>query len=528
MVEISNGNQCTCTLVRNRLRRQYLQPSTRKLRKRSINIYKICRCRSSSQLQTNGPPKEARLRVFNLTVPIAKDPGKDQISVTDSLETEVRKILKKFKIKVESDDIQVVRKSFDARKEDKKSWRYTVDVQVRLPLKKFKEIPGKIELIDADSSEFQSWVGEMHGDAKNYRGKSPVVVVGSGPGGLFAALRISSCGIPVILLERGRPVEDRGRDIGALFVRKQVDPESNLCYGEGGAGTWSDGKLTTRIGRNDDPVRKVLETLCFFGAPQVRDKLSFLHAFSDDFNDAFANQKFATHQEILRTGKPHLGTDRLVRILQSFRRHLFALGVEIRFSSKVTRLLVSDKNQVYGVEVDDGSTIECESCVLAIGHSAREMYDHLQGIGVSMESKPFAVGFRVEHPQDLINRIQYGDRDANLVNQGKGPLPVADYKLATDISSRGIYSFCMCPGGQIVPTSTREDELCINGMSFSRRNSRWANAALVSTVDNRDWDYLTEAHGCALAGVAFQREIERYATLLSSMISPDDFPQLLL
>jgi uncharacterized FAD-dependent dehydrogenase len=166
------------------------------------------------------------------------------------------------------------------------------------------------------------------------------------------------------------------------------------------------------------------------------------------------------------------------------------------------------------VELDDGSTIECESCVLAIGHSAREMYGHLQAIGVSMESKPFAVGFRVEHPQDLINRIQYGDRDAMLVNQGKGPLPVADYQLATDVSSRGIYSFCMCPGGQIVPTSTREDELCINGMSFSRRNSRWANAALVSTVDNGDWDYLTHTHGPALAGVAFQIEIERCVSLI--------------
>eukprot|EP00890_Picochlorum_soloecismus_P002019 jgi/Picsp_1/2818/NSC_01044-R1_protein len=513
---MSTGNLCSCTNVRNRLRRQYLESSTRKLRKGSIKTYKVCINRASSQLQSNGPPKEARLRVFNLTVPIDKDPGKDQISVTETLETEVRKILKKLKIKIEPDDIQVVRKSFDARKEDKKSWRYTVDIHVQPSLlKRFKEIPGKIEFVDSDGSELKTWVGQIHNDAKIYSRKSPVIVVGSGPAGLFAALRVSSCGIPVVLLERGRPVEDRGRDIGALFVRKQVDPESNLCYGEGGAGTWSDGKLTTRIGRNDDPVRKVLETLCFFGAPEVRHELSHLRSESlDNLDDAFTNLEFDIHQEILRTGKPHLGTDRLVRILQSFRRHLSALGVEIRFSSKVTRLLVSDKNQVCGVELDDGSTIKGESCVLAVGHSAREMYDHLQGIGVSMESKPFAVGFRVEHPQDLINRIQYGDRDAKLVNQGKGPLPVADYKLATDFSSRGIYSFCMCPGGQIVPTSTREDELCINGMSFSRRNSRWANAALVSTVDNRDWDYLTEVHGSALAGVAFQREIERKAALM--------------
>lgn len=268
---MSTGNLCTCTIVRTRLRHQHLRSSTTEFRKKSINSYKTCICRAHGDSQGHAQPKEAKLRVFNLAVPIDKDPGKDQISVTESLETEVRKLLKKSKIKFEPDDIQVVRKSFDARKENQKSWRYTVDIRVPSLLKKFKEIPGKIELVSADRNEFEKLVGDVRKDTRIYGGKLPVVVVGSGPAGLFAALRISSCGIPVVLLERGRQVEDRGRDIGALFVRKQIDPESNLCYGEGGAGTWSDGKLTTRIGRNDDPVRKVLETLCFFGAPEVRE-----------------------------------------------------------------------------------------------------------------------------------------------------------------------------------------------------------------------------------------------------------------
>lgn len=274
--DMSTGNHFTCTTVRNRFRHQYLLSSKSEFRKKSIYSYKTCICRAHGDTQSHGQPKEAKLRVFNLAVPIDKDPGKDQISVTETLETEVRKLLKKSKIKFEPDDIQVVRKSFDARKENQKSWRYTVDVHVPSFLKKFKEIPGKIELVDADRSEFQNLIGDIRKDTRIYGGKLPVVVVGSGPAGLFAALRISSCGIPVVLLERGRPVEDRGRDIGALFVRKRIDPESNLCYGEGGAGTWSDGKLTTRIGRNDDPVRKVLETLCFFGAPEVREEENIL------------------------------------------------------------------------------------------------------------------------------------------------------------------------------------------------------------------------------------------------------------
>ncbi|PNH07405.1 hypothetical protein TSOC_006143 [Tetrabaena socialis] len=328
-----------------------------------------------------------------------------------------------------------------------------------------------------------------------------------GPAGLFAALTLAEGGRRVVLLERGQPVEQRGRDIGALFVRRRLNPDSNLCYGEGGAGTWSDGKLTTRIGRNADPA------LVDFGAPE----------------------------SILVAGKPHLGTDALVRILKRFRAHLQAAGVDVRFGAAVEGLLVQ-QGRCEGVTLAGGEELRASAVVLAVGHSARPLYRTLAAEGVALSAKPFALGFRIEHPQALIDEIQYGAEDAEGVMRGKGRLPVADYTLAVEVmdrlsgndssssrswggvqgreevvraaasqapgiapptdgddgasddsasrvqqqqqqqqqqqyapqgrgqeedsDKRGVYSFCMCPGGQIVPTSTSEQELCINGMSF--------------------------------------------------------------
>jgi uncharacterized FAD-dependent dehydrogenase len=254
-----------------------------------------------------------------------------------------------------------------------------------------------------------------------------------------------------------------------------------------GAGTWSDAKLTTRIGRNDDPVRQVLSTFVEHGAPE----------------------------HILLTGKPHLGTDGMVRILKSFRKTLIDLGVDIRFSTKVVGLDVDATNgMLRGVLLEDGSRIDAEACVLAPGHSARELYEHLADLGAVLEAKPFAVGFRLEHPQQLIDELQYGLEDAEKVQRGKGTLPVADYKVTwnNQESGRGTYSFCMCPGGSIEPTSVTEDELCINGMSFSRRNSLWANSAIVCTIGIEDFaPFVERSMHPALAGVEFQRHIERRA-----------------
>ncbi len=358
--------------------------------------------------------------------------------------------------------------------------RYVVDVPAGVLPKNVKETRGQLELVCVSGPDEPSSAG-----TNVTKKRLPVVVVGSGPAGLFAAMQLASSGVPVVLCERGRKVEDRGKDIGRLVVRREINPESNFNFGEGGAGTWSDAKLTTRIGRNDDPVRQVLSTFVEHGAPE----------------------------HILYTGKPHLGTDGMVRILKSIRKSLIELGVDIRFSTRVSGLDVKN-DAIRGVLLEDGSCIEAQACVLAPGHSARELYTHLADLGVEMEAKPFAVGFRLEHPQQLVNELQYGEDDAGKVLRGAGPLPVADYKVTWNDqkTGRGTYSFCMCPGGSIEPTSITEDELCINGMSFSRRNSLWANSAIVCTIGIEDFaPFVDRALHPALAGVEFQKHIERRA-----------------
>ncbi|GMP35950.1 hypothetical protein CsSME_00008211 [Camellia sinensis var. sinensis] len=280
-------------------------------------------------------------------------------------------------------------------------------------------------------------------------------------------------------------------------VRKSFDAR------KGGAGTWSDGKLVTRIGRNSCSVLAVMKTLVHFGAPK----------------------------NILVDGKPHLGTDRLVPLLRNFRRHLQGLGVNIRFGTRVDDLLVENRS-VVGVKISDSSNdlkfdsqkLGCDAVVLAVGHSARDIYQMLLSHDMNLCPKDFSVGLRIEHPQELINSIQYSGL-ATEVRSGRGKVPVADYKVVKYIKGddvdttfnpgtvrRGCYSFCMCPGGQVVLTSTNPSELCINGMSFSRRASKWANAALVVTVSSKDFDALN-FHG-PLAGVEFQREFERRAATM--------------
>ena len=415
---------------------------------------------------------------------MAQDPGKDDFNVHEPLLNSVRKKLKASGIKADLTRLKkatVVRKAFDARKKGNKRWVYVVDLPAEALPKNVKETRGQLELVFVSGSGPSPSSAKQASDKK----KRPIVVVGSGPAGLFAAMELASSGLPVVLCERGRKVEDRGKDIGRLVVRREINPESNFNFGEGGAGTWSDAKLTTRIGRNDDPVRQVLSTFVEHGAPE----------------------------HILYTGKPHLGTDGMVRILKSFRKSLVELGVDIRFSTKVVGLDVKS-GVLHGVVLEDGSRIDAEACVLAPGHSARDLYTHLAELGVDLEAKPFAVGFRLEHPQQFVNELQYGKEDAEKVLRGAGPLPVADYKVTWNDqeSGRGTYSFCMCPGGSIEPTSITEDELCINGMSFSRRNSLWANSAIVCTIGEEDFaPFIDRAFHPALAGVEFQKHIEKQA-----------------
>jgi uncharacterized FAD-dependent dehydrogenase len=302
------------------------------------------------------------------------------------------------------------------------------------------------------------------------------IIVGTGPAGLWAALGLLEAGIPSVLLDRGGPVETRNRAVRDLRVQGTLDPESNLCFGEGGAGTYSDGKLYTRI--KDGRVRRVYEDLVAFGAPA----------------------------QILVDAHPHVGTNGLIKLLRTIRSHLEGGGCELRFGAKMVDLLRVADGAVSGVRLEDGTEIFGPAVILATGHSARDTLSMLHGHGAGMTPKAFAMGVRVEHPQELIDSIQYGTWCEHP------DLDPARYALTARVGGRGVYSFCMCPGGFVIPTSTEPGHLNVNGMSNSNRGSRWANSALVVTVEPEDF-YLEhpgdlDAHG-PLAGIELQRALER-------------------
>lgn len=297
-----------------------------------------------------------------------------------------------------------------------------------------------------------------------------IVIAGMGPAGLFAALRLADYGLTSTLLERGRAVEERVLDVQRFWGSGMLDPESNVQFGEGGAGTFSDGKLTTRV--RDPHIGYVLAKLVEFGAPP----------------------------EIRYLAKPHVGSDRLRGVVANLRRHLEACGVTVRFRRQVTDL-IADAGLLRAVVVNSQDETPCDALVLAPGHSARDTFRMLAARGVRLEQKAFAVGVRVEHPQELINRIQYG-------LAAHPHLPPADYALAWNDrqSGRAAYSFCMCPGGVVVAGSSEPEGVVTNGMSAHLRDSPYANSALVVTVGERDF-----GGGSPLAGVEFQRALERAA-----------------
>ncbi|MDG5467747.1 FAD-dependent oxidoreductase [Deltaproteobacteria bacterium IMCC39524] len=389
------------------------------------------------------------LLLRDLTLDVSDDEQKLPLVAADFLGVDV-KILRHLKI---------VRRSIDARKKSRILKVYTIEFSC----------PNEADLVDRVASNRLEQLPERTETVQpRVKAKHHALVVGMGPAGLFAAKRLAECGVSVTLIDRGRPVEQRIKDVESFWASAQFDAVSNVQFGEGGAGTFSDGKLTTRL--NHPQRLSVLQALVDCGAPE----------------------------DILIEARPHVGTDRLRKVVINFREHLITLGVTVLFEKCLIDLDVH-QGRVVGAVFNGGETLACDSLVLAPGHSARDTYLMLDRNAVQLEAKGFAVGVRVEHPAELINQIQYGAFAERL--------PAADYALRynDDESGRGVYSFCMCPGGEVINAASEVDGLVVNGMSRMARKGEYSNSALVVTVGPQDWG------GEKLGGMHFQQEWERKA-----------------
>lgn len=361
--------------------------------------------------------------------------------------------------------LSIVKKSIDARKRPDIFMVYTVDVKVdeeQKVIKKCGQKNGQVQLAEEKAYEFPGTLPA----------KDRPVIVGTGPAGLFCGYMLAKAGYCPILLERGREVHRRLTDVERFWRDGVLDPVSNVQFGEGGAGTFSDGKLTTTV---KDPKGRMREALRIFveaGAPK----------------------------EIMYEAKPHLGTDILTDVVVNLRKEIEARGGEVRFESQATGLLL-ENGHVTGVEVN-GAPLMSDAVILAIGHSARDTFQMLFDSGVPMEAKAFAVGLRMEHPREMIDRLQYGTYAF--------PLPAASYSVtAKTASGRGVYSFCMCPGGYVVNASSEPGRTAVNGMSYSGRDGANSNSAMIVTVSPTDYE--TYGKTGPLAGIAFQRYLEERA-----------------
>ena len=359
-----------------------------------------------------------------------------------------------------STDVRILRRSLDARKGRPLGYR------IRCEVSRGGGDSSTDEAANARATSTSASLCWREG-----RQPPNVVVVGTGPAGTWAALRLATAGVPVTILERGKPVQPRRMDLANL-TRGELNPDSNYCFGEGGAGTYSDGKLYTRS-KDRDGIASVLADLVRFGAPT----------------------------EIEVESRPHVGSNRLPKVLSALRAHLESIGVQYRFESDCNGLRL-DRGRVRAVRLRGGDEVPADVVILATGHSSRSTYEWALAAGIAMERKGIAVGVRLEHPQACIDEIQYG------AAAGHPRLPPAFYELTAQSDDRGVYSFCMCPGGWIVPAATEAGGVVVNGMSLSKRDSPFANSGLVVSVEPRDFG--PDADG-PLAGVAFQRKIEEAA-----------------
>lgn len=381
-----------------------------------------------------------------------------EIALDDAI---LRQYIQKTYLKTIDEDFSIrkVRQSIDARKGQ---------VKINLDLEIYSgEIP-------PPEMEFQK-------EYQDVTHKPQAIIVGAGPAGMFAALRLIELGIKPILLERGKDVRARRRDLAAINKDHVVNPESNYCFGEGGAGTYSDGKLYTRSKKRGD-VRRILEILVAHGSTS----------------------------EILFDAHPHIGTNKLPSVVADLRESILKAGGEVHFDTKVVDFIVTN-GEMKGVITADGKEITGLGVILATGHSARDIFELLHQKAILIEAKPYAMGVRIEHQQSLIDSHQYH-------RQERGLLPAASYSLVAQTYykniQRGVFSFCMCPGGFIVPAATAEGELVVNGMSPSRRDSKYANSGVVVAINEIDWQKYK--HLGPLAGLQLQKNVEQKAFQLSA------------
>jgi len=417
----------------------------------------------------------------------------NQVKVkTDHTQQDLRKkVADMLRIPVgEIRSLQIVRQSIDARKKPEIFYSYTVDVEAAGEEKLLRKARGRLQISVADTVKYR------FPESGTKPLKYPPVIAGMGPAGLFCGYYLALHGYCPVILERGKCVEERQKDVEDFWETGRLDPASNVQFGEGGAGAFSDGKLNTLVKDKDGRNREVLETFVRFGAKE----------------------------SICYEAKPHIGTDVLCRIVRGMRQEILALGGQVRFGSQVTEVHIQD-GRITGVVINGKEVLPCEQLVLAVGHSARDTFRMLYEKRIPMEAKAFAVGLRVEHPQSMINESQYGRPESGKscgAAEGFGKaetgksceaaaepdrLGAASYKVTAKASNgRGVYSFCMCPGGYVVNASSEPGRTAVNGMSYSGRNGRNANSAIIVSVTQEDF-----GSDHPLAGVEFQRRLEERA-----------------